>query len=307
MASPEAARLKQAFDELMASVSGTEESPVSIADMRAMLDAFMSRVATMPTGVTWTPVEVGGVPGLWSKPVDGTDDRTILYLHGGGYVVGCPEGYKYLTGHLAKTVGCRVLSIDYRMPPDHPFPAALEDSTQAYRWLLESGVKPTSLAICGDSAGGGLTLATLVALRNADVPLPAAAVAISPWTDLAQSGETFVSNAAHDHLQKEMLDGMAGMYLNGRDPDDPLAAPVHADLTGLPPLYIQVGDRETLFDDAKVVAHKAMSAGVDITLDVLPEMFHDCHVGVGRVPEADAALARFGTFLRSRLGLDSEA
>jgi acetyl esterase/lipase len=189
------------------------------------------------------------------------------------------------------------------LAPEHPHPAAVDDSVTAYRWLLSQGVAPSRLAIAGDSAGGGLTIATLVALRDLGVPLPAAAVPISPWVDLEGTGETMATRADVDLLVTAAgLKMMADHFLAGQDAREPLAAPLHADLTGLPPLYIQVGDEETLLDDSLRIAAKARDAGVDVTVDVFPEMQHVFQMGAGSVPEADEAIVRIGAYLRGRLG-----
>ena len=173
----------------------------------------------------------------------------------------------------------------------------------AYRWLLEQGFAPEHLAVAGDSAGGGLTIATLVALRDLGVPLPAAAVPISPWVDLEGTGETMTTRADVDLIvSADVVKAMADQFLGGQDARHPLAAPLHADLTGLPPLYIQVGDEETLLDDSRRIGAKAREAGVDVTVDVFPEMQHVFHLSVGNMPEADEAVARIGAFLRDRLG-----
>ena len=197
-----------------------------------------------------------------------------------------------------------MLSVDYRLAPEHPHPAPVEDSATAYRWLLAQGYDSTHLAISGDSAGGGLTLATLLALRDAGTAQPAAAVPISPWVDMEGLGESMTTNAVNDALvQAPMLLGMAGMFLSGHDPKDPLASPMYADFTGVAPLYIQVGGYETLLDDAKRVAEAAQRDGVDVTLEVFPEMQHVFQMGAGNVPESDDAIAKIGAFLRPRLGL----
>jgi acetyl esterase/lipase len=254
--------------------------------------------------VTWTEVDAGGIPAIWADPDAGATDRVVQYVHGGGYVIGNAHYYKHLTGHIAKAVGCRVLNVDYRLAPEHPHSAPVEDSTTAYRWLLGQGYDPAHLAISGDSAGGGLTLATLLALRDAGTAQPAAAVPISPWADMEATGDTMTTNAVNDALvQAPMLLGMAGMFLNGHDPKDPLAAPIHADFSGIAPLYIQVGGHETLLDDAKRVAEAAQRDGVDVTLEVFPEMQHVFQIGAGNVPESDDAIAKIGAFLRPRLGL----
>jgi acetyl esterase/lipase len=192
-----------------------------------------------------------------------------------------------------------VLLIDYRLAPEHPHPAAVEDSTRAYRWLLETGSNPKRMAIAGDSAGGGLTVATLVALRDAGVPLPAAAVCLSPWVDLEGIGESMTTKAAVDPMvQREPLLRMASMYLAGQDPRTPLAAPLYADLRGLPPLLIQVGTAETLLDDSVRLAERARAAGVQVTLEPWEDMIHVWQAFAAMLPEGQQAIERIGEFLR---------
>lgn len=299
MVSPEAEWLKQRFVEFSGRLSGCG----TVAEMRALFRTFAD-ITAQPAGVTWVEVNAGGIPAIWADADGGAKDRVLLFLHGGGYVIGDARSYQHFTGHLAKAVGCRVLCVDYRLAPEHPHPAPLTDVTSAYGWLLGQGWQPAHLAIAGDSAGGGLTLATLLALRDAGTPLPAALVPISPWVDLEATGDTMTSNAEYDVMvQRASILGMAALFLNGHDAKDPLAAPVHADFTGLPPMYIQVGGHETLLDDARRVTSAARSAGVNATLEVFPEMQHVFQFGAGRVPESDEALAKIGAFLRSRLGL----
>lgn len=303
MISAEAEVLRTKLVEALVQLAGTEENPASVDDMRGLYGLFSDN-ATEPDSVTWTEVDAGGVPAIWADSEVGTTDRVVQYVHGGGYVIGSAHHYKRLTGHIARAVGCRVLSVDYRLAPEHPHPAPVEDSATAYRWLLAQGYDSTHLAISGDSAGGGLTLATLLALRDAGTAQPAAAVPISPWVDMEGLGESMTTNAVNDALvQAPMLLGMAGMFLSGHDPKDPLASPMYADFTGVAPLYIQVGGYETLLDDAKRVAEAAQRDGVDVTLEVFPEMQHVFQMGAGNVPESDDAIAKIGAFLRPRLGL----
>ena len=272
MTSPEAEALRGKLAELLVQLSGTEEHQLSVDEMRALGGFFADNTAE-PDEVTWTEVDAGGVPAIWADPGAGATDRVVQYLHGGGDVIGDAHYYKRLTGHIAKAVGCRVLSVDYRLAPEHPHPAPVEDSTAAYRWLLGQGYVPEHLAISGDSAGGGLTLATLLALRDAGMAQPAVAVPISPWADMEATVESMTTNADNDALvNPPLLLAKAGMFLAGHDPKDPLVAPIHADFTGIAPLYIQVGGHETLLDDAKRVAAAAQRDGVDVTLEVFPEM-----------------------------------
>jgi acetyl esterase/lipase len=206
-----------------------------------------------------------------------------------------------MTGRLSKAAGSRVLSLNYRMAPEHPFPAAVDDAVAAYKWLLDQGIKPTNIAIAGDSAVGGLALATLVAIRDAGHPVPAAGVGISPWVDMEGTGETMTTRAAVDPVvQKEGLLGMAKLYLGDADPKNPLAAPLHANLAGLPPLLIQVGDHETLLDDSNRIAERARKAGVDVTLKVWDEMPHVWHLFAPILPEGQQAIDEIGAFFQAR-------
>jgi acetyl esterase/lipase len=298
MASPQAEAIKATLVDFAAGLQGTE-----LPEMRAAYSTFAG-LGTEPDGVTWSEVDAGGVPALWADAAGGATDRVLQYVHGGGYVIGAAHYYRNLTGHLAKAIGCRVLNVDYRLAPEHPHPAPVEDSTTAYRWLLEQGLEPGHLAVAGDSAGGGLTVATLLSIRQAGLPQPAAAVPISPWVDMEATGESMTANAERDVLVAgDMIKGMAEAFLQGKDARDPLAAPLHADLKGLCPLYIQVGSDETLLDDSTRLAERARQAGVEVRIDVFPEMQHVFQMAVGNMPEADEAVARIGEWLRPRLGL----
>ncbi|MEX2228471.1 MAG: alpha/beta hydrolase [Dehalococcoidia bacterium] len=303
MASPEARAANEMLRKFREAVLGSEHTP-SLAEQRAGM-AIMARSASMPAGVAVTEAYAGGCRAYWHDPAGGVTDRVILYLHGGGYVIGSPQTHERLVGHLAKAAGCRALNLDYRLAPEHPHPAAVEDATAAYRWLLAEGYRPEHIAISGDSAGGGLTLAALLAIHEQGLPQPAAAVPLSPWTDLEGTGESMTANAAHDLIvQKPALQGMAAAFLGeGNNPRDPLAAPLYGEYRGLAPLYIQVGGDETLLDDSTRVAERAKAAGVEVRLDVFPEMQHVFQSSVGNVPEATDAVERAGVWLRAKLGL----
>ncbi|HEX4210552.1 MAG TPA: alpha/beta hydrolase, partial [Candidatus Binataceae bacterium] len=198
--------------------------------------------------------------------------------------------------------GFRVLGIDYRLAPEHPFPAAVEDAVAAYRWLLAQGLQPSRIAVAGDSAGGGLTIATLVAIRDAKLAVPAAGVCLSPWVDMEGIGESMTSKASVDPVvQKQGLLGMAQAYLGGKDPRTPLAAPLYADLKGLPPLLIQVGEAETLLDDSKRLADRAKAAGVKVTLEPWKEMIHVWHLFAPFLPEGQEAIDGIGKYLRTTI------
>jgi len=301
MASPEALFVKELLIQLQAEIQGRVEPP-TVEEMRAAGEGF-GEMTGEPDGVHWEDTEVAGVPCRWAIPDEGADDRVLQYVHGGGYVIGSLDGYRKLTGHLAKAIGCRVLSVDYRLAPEHPHPAAVDDSVAVYRSLLDD-FAPEHLAISGDSAGGGLTVATLVKLRDDAVAQPAGAVPLSPWVDLEGTGDSMLSKADVDLLVgSDGLKQMADMFLGGHDPRQPLASPLYADLTGLCPLYVQVGGDETLLDDATRLAARAAAAGVEVRLDSFPEMQHVFQMAVGNVPESDDAVARIGDWLRPRLGL----
>lgn len=273
----------------------------SFADQRAAMEN-LTAMAPAPDGVTCTPCDAGGRPAEWVAAAGGRDDRALLYLHGGGYCIGSINSHRLLAADLARAAGVRVLVLDYRLAPEHPFPAAVDDAVAAYRFLLDAGFDRRRLAIAGDSAGGGLTAATLLALRDRDLPLPAAAALLSPWLDLSQSGDSMTTCAALDPMvQRASLQRMADAYLAGGDPRTPLASPLFGDLRHLPPLLIQVGTAETLLDDARRFAARASEAGVEATLEVWDDMIHVWQA-FGMLPEARDAQARIGEFLRRHLG-----
>jgi len=269
--------------------------------MRRALDATGGR---FPDGVVGTPVVVAGVPAEWIDPPGGATDRVVLYLHGGGYVAGSIDSHRNLTGHLAQAMGCRVLALDYRLAPEHPHPAPVTDAVAAYRWLLDEGFAAGHVMIAGDSAGGGLTMATLLMARDQGLAMPAAAVPISPMLDLEATGASMTSRADADPMiTRSMALEIVQLFVGDGDRHDPYAAPLHGDLTGLPPLLIQVGDAEVLLDDSTRLAEQAVAAGVEVTLEVWPEMVHVFQASAGYVPEADQAIAHIAEFGRLRLGM----
>jgi acetyl esterase/lipase len=248
-------------------------------------------------------VNANGVPAEWITAAGIEPQRVLLYLHGGGYVIGSIATHRGLAERLSRAAEARVLIIDYRLAPEHPFPAAVEDATAAYCWLLASGISPAQIGIAGDSAGGGLTVATLVALRDAGEPLPMTGVCQSPWVDLEGVGESMLARAGLDPMvQKEGLLHMAGLYLGDADPQTPLAAPLYADLTGLPPLLIQVGTSETLYDDAIRLAERATAAGVEVTLEPWQDMIHVWQLFAPMLPEGQQAIERIGEHIRKYVG-----
>ena len=232
----------------------------SVAQMRSDWDAAFGG-STAP--VAYERVCAGGVDGEWISPANVPEDNAILYFHGGGFRLGSVTSHRDLMAQIALAGGCRVLAINYRLAPEHRFPAALDDALAAYGWMLDRGLKSENVAFAGDSAGGNLVLAAMLALRERGLPLPVSAVLMSPWTDLAATGSSYVSRAEADPIhQRSMILALAKNYLGGQgDPCDPLVSPLYADLAGLPPLLIQVGDRETVLDDSVMFAEKARAAG----------------------------------------------
>jgi monoterpene epsilon-lactone hydrolase len=253
-----------------------------------------------PKGVTYGDApEVGG---LWATPRSWDGESVTMFLYGGGYVISSPHSRRKLAGHLARVSGARVLVPRYHLAPERPFPSAVEDAAADYGWLLDKGYRPERVVIAGDSSAGGLAVATMLKLREDDTPLPAGSVPISPWVDLACTGETLETNAAADlTATKASLMRMAGQYLNGADPRTPLASPLYADLSGLSPLLIVVGGDEVLLDDSVRLARSAGMAGVDTTLYIGAGMQHVFPIYCGMIPEADAAVAMIGAWIHSRM------
>jgi acetyl esterase/lipase len=272
---------------------------VSWVDRRKAMEEWQAGLK-VPPDVKTQAVDAGGVRAEWIWRPDSDLDRAILYLHGGGYAIGSIATHRYLMQGIGKTSGARVLGIDYRLAPENPYPAAVEDSVAAWRWMLGQGLDAQRCAIGGDSAGGGLTLATLVALRDRGLPLPGAAVLLSPWTDLAGTGASVKTKAAEDPMVTEAgLEMMAQAYLGSADARDPLASPLYAKLSGLPPMLIQVGSAEILLDDATRVAEKAKAAGVEVTLEPWEDMVH-VFQAFPMLAEAEQAIQEIGSFVRAR-------
>jgi monoterpene epsilon-lactone hydrolase len=301
-ASKESAALAELYAGWVERMSA--EPPMDLAAMRSMFEEWHLPTAE-PHDVAYREVDAGGVPAMWCLPRDSAMDRAIIWTHGGGYVVGSMHSHRKVAGHLAKAVGVPVLVLDYRRAPEHPHPAPVEDAVAAYRWLVgDEGIAPEHIATTGDSAGGGLCTAMVLALRDAGDPLPAAVMPLSPWYDMEATGESVTTNAPVDELvQHDILLAMAGMFLGDASPRDPLANPLYADPAGLPPMLIHVGGSETLLDDSTRFAARAQAAGVECTVEVYPEMQHVFHFLAGRAPEADEAIAAMAAWVRPKLGL----
>src|SRR5262245_27539796 len=282
-------------EAVVASMKGQQggPAPTSIAELRAGLDALVGyfRGLDFPDDVEEEPTVASGVPGYWFTPKGAHADRALLYLHGGGYVMGSVATHRSLVGRIAGAAGIRCLALDYRLAPEHPFPAAIEDACAAYRGLLVQGIAPSALAIAGDSAGGGLALGCLVALRDAGDPLPAAAVCLSPLADLELSGASVSAGIDDPLVDRDGTRMMVAAYLQGADPRDPRASPLHADFAGLPPLWIEVGTREILLDDAVRVARRARAAGVEVALERGDGLTHAWQLNP-QLPEARESVAR---------------
>lgn len=256
-----------------------------------------------PADITWEGTDAAGVAAEWVVPDDREPGRVVVYLHGGGYATGTVESFRGLCSHLARATRARVLAVDYRLAPEHRFPAALDDALRAYRHVLSVGYAPEHIALAGDSSGGGLVLGTLVSLRDRGEPMPATAVCLCPWTDLTLSGASVEANADQDPMvSASTLELMADAYLGELDRRTPTASPLFADLAGLPPLLVQVGSAELLADDATRFAERAEAAGVDVTLQLWDDVFHVWHSFADLVPEARDAIARIGTYVDQQLG-----
>lgn len=248
-------------------------------------------------------VLAGGVAAEWLTPPGPTPTRSLLYLHGGGYSLGSIDTHRAFVARLCRLAQARALVVDYRLAPEHRFPAQLDDARAALRWMLDSGVDPTRLVIGGESAGGGLTMSTLLATRDAREALPAGAFVLSPWVDLEASSPSITRNARYDYIDRSALVACARNFVGSSDPRalrDPLASPIHADFRGLPPLLVQAGGAEAILDDAHGLAIRARAAGVDVTYDVEPDMIHAFQLLDAIVPCARGAIDRLVAFVKAR-------
>jgi len=252
-----------------------------------------------PEGVDYLAVEAGGVPAMWIDPRGVARDRVIVALHGGGFVGGSLATHRKLYGHLAKAAGNRALLVDYRLAPGHVYPAQLEDAITAYQWVTEQGL---ATALSGDSSGGGLCVAAALRAAELGLPMPAALLLMSPWVDMELTGSGYETNAGTDLVfTRSMVQGLADIYLSGgASADDPLANPLRADLTGLPPMFVQVGGAESLLTDSRLLAARAREAGVLVRLDEFPGQLHTFQMAAGRTAVADDAIGRFAGWLRPR-------
>ena len=286
--------------EAIRKILSSQPRPSGLAERRERLDSLGKRYP-IPSDIGLQEVDANGVPAEWSAAPAADSSRAILFLHGGGYISGSIDSHRPLATAIGQAAGSRTLALGYRRAPEHPFPAALEDTVRGYRYLLEQGIAPSRIAIAGDSAGGGLTIALMVAARDRGLPLPCCGWCISPWVDLENDSPSMMTKAAVDPLiQKPYLMDLAKAYLGATPPRTALASPLFADLEGLPPVLIQVGSAETLLDDSVRLCGALGSADVVVTLEVWPDMIHAFPLFHEQLAAGRRALARAGEFIRAR-------
>jgi acetyl esterase/lipase len=277
-------------------------SDIQIEDVRRRVARFAQLVPHPPRGTELIVVNAGGVKAERIATPRSLSNRYVLHLHGGAYLFGFPALFRDFTWRIAEVTGARVLCINYRLAPEHPFPAAIEDVTAAYRWLISECVEPRHVVFVGDSSGGGLALASMMRLRDEGSPLPAAAAVVSPWTDLALTGQSLTEHGFSDPMVPvELMPKAVELYLAGADPRSPYASPLYGDPAGLPPTLILAASDEALRDDAMRMAARLRAAGCDVELELWPRMFHVWPMFARILPEARAAIGRIGAFLRARL------
>jgi len=301
MASPQAAAIDQLFDHIVAAFTANPQMPLD--EMRDLLEKC-GDLARDPGGVDYLEVDAKGTPCLWAVPKGCREDRVLLALHGGGCVTGSRFSHRKMFAHIAKATGCRALIVDYGRAPEHTHPSQVNECLKVYEWLLGQGMKPNHIATIGDSAGGNLCTSVVLAARDKALPLPAAVMPLSPWYDMEATAASFETNAKVERLiSRDMSLAMSGIFLGGASARDPLANPLHADFTGYPPTYIQVGGYEVILDDSLRAAEKMKAAGVEVCCDVFPEMQHVFQFMAGNAPEADDAVQRLATWVKPKLGL----
>jgi monoterpene epsilon-lactone hydrolase len=280
---------------------GTRSTALPLRMQRQAVERFFVGSAVLAE----TRIErsrVGDVPAAWFRAPGADPERVLLYLHGGGYSIGSIDSHRDLVARLCRAAGCTGLSLGYRLAPEHPFPAQLDDAVAGYRGLLAEGFPAERVVVGGESAGGGLTLSLLVKLRDEGLPLPAGAFGISPWVDLEALGTSMLENEPFDYLNRKVLQVYARRFVRDGDRRNPLAAPLYAELDGLPPLLIHAGGAEVLLDDARRITERARQAGVTVDLEVWPDMIHAWHAYAPIVAQGRDAIARIGQFVRNRQG-----
>jgi acetyl esterase/lipase len=276
--------------------------PRTLAEERRDWEAA-ARLTVLPRGARFHGVDAGGVKAEWMEMPHVARDRVFLLLHGGGYSSGSPRTHRKMAANLSRAAHARVLTPDYRLAPEHPFPAGVKDALKAFGWLLDQGFAPSSIVVGGDSAGGGLALSMLLALREAGAQMPRAAVLMSAWTDLTASSPSHAGQRKVDvQVTRAGLRSAGLAYAGTRDPADPMASALFADPRGLPPLLLQVGGNEVLLDDSRILAERARAAGVDVTFKIFDGMWHVFQFQAPEVPEAQGAMNDIAAFIRAQFG-----
>ena len=302
MASQQAQAIVDLYHDWGGKLSG--EGDMSLDELRELFDEW-GDLSSQPEGVEFHEATLAGVPGVWATPEGADQSRVVICCHGGGFSVGSSKSHQKMYGHLAKAVGCPTLTIDYNRAPENPHPGIIKEALAVYVQLLEQGFKPENIATTGDSAGGNLCTTMILYAREKGHPLPACCVPLSPWYDMEGKGSTLITNAETDALVGgELLEGMVAAFMgeNGSR-QDPLANPLYADVQGFPPTLIQVGGYEGLLDDSQRFYDKAKAAGVEVELQIFPEMQHVFQFMAGNAPEADDAINKIAAFMKPRLGL----
>ena len=301
MASKEAQRMDDLYREWQGKLSGSD---MPLDQLRELFDGW-GDLSSMPQGVQFREATIAGVPGVWAIPDNADQSRVVICCHGGGFVVGSSKSHRKMYGHLAKAVGCPTFTMDYTRAPENPHPGIVEEAVAVYGKLLEQGFKPGHIATTGDSAGGNLCTTMILYARHKGLPLPAACAPLSPWYDMEGKGESMKTNADKDLLVAPgVLEGMSAAFLGEKGSrTDPFANPLYADLKGFPPTLVQAGAYESLLSDSERFVERARAAGVEVELQVFPEMQHVFQFMAGNAPEADDAIAKIAAFLRPRLGL----
>jgi len=298
MASKESQVARQMLQNWAQSFGGKS---MTVEQLRQGLEA-LAQLRPLDPAIRVEKTAIDGIPAEWVTPPNAAAGRVLYYLHGGAYCAGSCNSHRHLVAQLARACAARALVIEYRLAPEHRFPAALEDAVAAYKWLLSYGVAPENIVIAGDSAGGGLAVATLIALRDEGVALPQAAVLLSPWTDLEGTGDSVKTRAAYDPwLNPDGIVATAGLYIGNLDPRHPLVSPIYADLHGLPPVLVHVGHDEILLDDSTRLVDRLRSAGVEADLKIWEGMWHVFHAFAPEVPEAASAIEEIGAYVKQKL------
>jgi monoterpene epsilon-lactone hydrolase len=285
------------YEKIVSNPSGAVDPTQTVEELRCRFEEWLAMFPPEPD-VEWKTISFGGLRAVEGSAPNVDRNRILLFFHGGAYNAGSNASHRDLMGRLSRACALPVLGVDYRLAPEHPFPAALQDASASYDFLLQKGYTPSQIVLGGSSAGGGLLLALMLYLKQQGRPLPSSAVCISPWVDLTQSGDTFQSNEGRDLIRARRLESSASMYCQGEDRKDPLLSPLYGDLEGLPPLLIQVGTYELLFDQIQAFAKKAKKQKVAVTLEIWPEMLHSWPLFASAFPEGAQAIEKIGEWVR---------